>query len=74
MNTTLLLSSVSFVIGGLLMVGHVLAGRREPLAVRLARVEGRIGELGARRSTLQLPGWLVGVRASYERDLLLDPG
>jgi pilus assembly protein TadC len=69
MNTTLLLSSVSFVIGGLLLVVHVLAGRREPLAVRLARVEGRIGEFGARGSTLQLPGWLVGLRASYERDL-----
>ncbi len=69
MNTTLLLSSVSFVIGGLLLVAHVVAGRREPLAVRLARVEGRIGELGARGATLQLPGWLVGLRASYERDL-----
>ena len=69
MNTTLLLSSVSFVIGGVLLVVHVLAGRREPLVVRLARVEGRIGELGAHGSTLQLPGWLVGLRASYERDL-----
>jgi hypothetical protein len=69
LNTTLFLSSVSFVIGGLLLVVHVLAGRREPLVVRLARVEGRIGELGARGSTLQLPGWLVGLCASYERDL-----
>jgi Flp pilus assembly protein TadB len=69
MNTTLFLSSVSFVIGGLLLVVQVLAGRREPLAVRLARVEGRIGELGAPGSTVQLPGWLVGLRASYERDL-----
>jgi hypothetical protein len=69
MNTTLLISSVSFVIGGLLLVAHVLAGRREPLAVRLARVEGRIGEFGAHGSTLRLPGWLVGLRASYERDL-----
>ena len=54
MNTTLLLSSVSFVIGGLLLVVHVLAGRREPLAVRLARVEGRIGEFGARGATVQV--------------------
>jgi len=69
MNTTLFLSSVSFVIGGLLLVVHVLAGRREPLVVRLARVEGRIGELGARGATLQLPAGLVGLRASYERDL-----
>ena len=69
MNTTLLLSSVSLVLGGLLLVWHVLAGRREPLAVRLARVEGRIGELGTRGATLELPGWLVGLRESYERDL-----
>ena len=69
MNTTLLLSSVSLVIGGLLLVTHVLAGRREPLTVRLARVEGRLGEIGARGPTVQLPGWLVGVRENYERDL-----
>jgi Flp pilus assembly protein TadB len=69
MNTTLLLSSVSFVIGGLLLVAHVFAGRREPLAVRLARVEGRLGELGTRSAALQLPAWLVAWRESYERDL-----
>jgi tight adherence protein C len=69
MNTTLLLSSISLVLGGLLLVVHVLAGRREPLAVRLARVEGRIGELGTHGATLQLPGWLVGLRESYGRDL-----
>jgi len=69
MNATLFLSSVSFVIGGLLLVVYVLAGRREPLVVRLARVEGRIAELGARGATLQLPGSLAGLRASYERDL-----
>jgi Flp pilus assembly protein TadB len=69
MNPTLLLSSVSFVIGGLLLVAHVLAGRREPLAVRLARVEGRLGELGTRGATLQVPGWVVAWRESYERDL-----
>ena len=69
MNTTLLLSSVSLVLGGLLLVVHVLAGRREPLAVRLARVEGRLDELGARGATLQLPGLLVGLRESYVRDL-----
>ena len=69
MNTTLLLSSVSLVLGGLLLVWHVLAGRREPLAVRLARVEGRLDELGAYGATLQLPGVLVGLRDSYARDL-----
>jgi Flp pilus assembly protein TadB len=70
MNTTLLLSSASFVIGGVLLVAHVLAGRREPLALRLARVEGRLSELGTRGgSTLQLPRWVVAWRESYERDL-----
>ncbi|MGH3007783.1 MAG: type II secretion system F family protein [Gaiellaceae bacterium] len=69
MNTTLLLSSVSLVVGGLMLVAHVLAGRREPLAVRLARVEGRLGEFGTGGASLQLPAWLVGMRASYERDL-----
>jgi Flp pilus assembly protein TadB len=69
MNPTLLFSSVSFVIGGVLLVADVLAGRREPLAIRLARVEGRLGEFGAHGATLQLPGWIVGWRESYERDL-----
>lgn len=69
MNTTLLFSSVSFVIGGVLLVAHVLAGRREPLAIRLARVEGRLGELGTHSASLQLPGWVAGWREGYERDL-----
>jgi hypothetical protein len=69
MNTTLLLSSLSLVLGGLLLVWHVLAGRREPLAVRLARVEGRLDALGTDGATLELPGWLVGLRESYKRDL-----
>jgi tight adherence protein C len=69
-NTTLFLSSMSLVIGGLMLVAHVMAGRREPLAVRLARVEGRLGRVGARSTTtLQLPGWLIGLREGYERDL-----
>jgi tight adherence protein C len=67
---TLFLSSVSFVVGGLLLAAHVLAGRREPLAVRLARVEGRLSSVGARSTTpVQLPGWLIGLREGYERDL-----
>jgi tight adherence protein C len=69
MNTTLLLSSASLVLGGLLLVAHVLAGRREPLAVRLARVEGRLGELGTRGPTLPLPELLVGLHERYARDL-----
>jgi tight adherence protein C len=69
-NTTLFLSSVSFVVGGLLLAAHVVAGRREPLAVRLARVEGRLSSVGARSTTpIQLPGWLIGLREGYERDL-----
>jgi tight adherence protein C len=69
-NTTLFLSSVSLVIGGLMLVAHVMAGRREPLAVRLARVEGRLSSVGARSTTtLELPGWLIGLREGYERDL-----
>jgi tight adherence protein C len=69
MNATLFLSTASFVIGGLLLVAHVLAGRREPLAVRLARVEGRISQVGASSTALSLPGWLIGLRDGYERDL-----
>jgi tight adherence protein C len=69
-NTTLFLSTGSLVIGGLMLVAHVMAGRREPLAVRLARVEGRLSSVGARSTTtLQLPGWLIGLREGYERDL-----
>jgi Flp pilus assembly protein TadB len=69
MNTTLFLSSVSFVIGGLLLVTHVLTGRREPLAVRLARAEGRIDELVSHGGAVQLPGWLTGMTETYEHDL-----
>jgi hypothetical protein len=66
-NTTLFLSSISFVVGGLMVFVHVLAGQREPLAVQLARVEGRLGQVGARRAAV--PGWLVGLHEGYERDL-----
>ena len=47
------------------------AGRREPLGwCRLARVEGRLSSVGARSTTShQLPGWLIGLREGYERDL-----
>jgi tight adherence protein C len=69
LNATLFLSTVSFVIGGLLLVAHALAGRREPLVVRLARVEGRISQVGASSAALSLPGWLTGLREGYERDL-----
>ena len=70
MNVTLLLSSLAFIAGGLLFVVHVLAGRREPLAVRLARAEGRLTENVNGSAVLpSLPGWLVGLRQGYERDL-----
>jgi tight adherence protein C len=68
-NTTLFLSSVSLVFGGLLIVTHVLAGRREPLAVRLARAEGRLDDIRARGGAVQFPGWLTGMRETYEREL-----
>ncbi|MDE3069345.1 MAG: type II secretion system F family protein [Acidobacteriota bacterium] len=64
------MSSIAFVAGGLLLVVHVLAGRREPLAVRLARAEGRLAESVRGPSALpSLPAWLSGLRTGYERDL-----
>jgi Flp pilus assembly protein TadB len=68
MNTTLALSSLALVGGGLLLVLHALAGRREPLAVRLARIEGAFRER-SEPVALPLPAWLIGLRESYERDL-----
>jgi Flp pilus assembly protein TadB len=70
-NTTLVLSSLAFVVGGLLLVAHALAGRREPLAVRLARVEGALlGENGrSAPAPLSRPEWLITLRETYERDL-----
>jgi tight adherence protein C len=66
-NTTLFLSSVALVVGGLLLVVHVLAARREPLAIRLARVEGREQTNGGLyTSGLAFPDWLAGVRERYE--------
>src|SRR5581483_9766338 len=54
--------------GGLLLVLHALAGRREPLAVRLARIEGAVRDR-SEQVALPLPAWLIGLRESYERDL-----
>jgi hypothetical protein len=68
MNTTLVLSSLALVSGGLLLVLHALARRREPLAVRLARIEGAVRER-SEQVALPLPDWLIGLRESYERDL-----
>lgn len=68
MNTTLVLSSLALVSGGLLLVLNVLAGRREPLAVRLARIEGAVRDR-SEQIALPLPAWLIGLRVSYEREL-----
>src|SRR5581483_2043639 len=68
MNTTLALSSLALVSGGLLLVLHALAGRREPLAVRLARIEGAVRDR-SEQVALPLPAWSIGLRESYERDL-----
>ena len=68
MNTTLALSSLALVGGGLLLVLHALAGRRESLAVRLARIEGAVRDR-SEQVALPLPPWLMGLRESYERDL-----
>jgi len=68
-NLVLLLSSACLVAGGLALT-YVYAHRRAPLAIRLARTAGTgvqapVGD----GSPLELPSWLDGVRASYERDL-----
>ncbi len=69
MNSVLLLSSACLVAGGLLLT-YAYAFRRPTLAVRLARAEGgSAGRLVGRGLGLELPAWLSGLRASYERDL-----
>jgi tight adherence protein C len=68
-NAVLLFSSASLVVGGLL-VTYAYAFRRPTLAVRLAQAEGAsASRLGARGLGLELPPWLFGLQASYERDL-----
>ncbi len=69
MNAALLLSSACLVAGGLLLA-YAYAFRRPALAVRLARAEGlSAGRVAGRGLAFELPTWLSGLRASYERDL-----
>lgn len=69
MNAVLFLSSACLVAGGLLLA-YAYAFRRPALAVRLARAEGlSTGRDAGRGLGVELPTWLSGLRASYERDL-----
>lgn len=68
MNTTLILSSLSLLAGGLLLSYHALAPRRPALSIRLSgRAQGFGGHLPL--GPLSWPERLSGVRASYEREL-----
>jgi tight adherence protein C len=65
----LLFSSACLVAGGLLCA-YAYACRRPTLASRLARAEGAAAAgLAGHGLALELPSWLSGLRASYERDL-----
>ena len=69
MNAALVLSSASLLAGGLLLA-YGYAFRRPTLVVRLARSEGLDSSNPFGRSrALELPSWISGLRASYERDL-----
>ena len=74
MNSALFLSSACLVAGGLLLA-YAYAFRRPALAVRLARAEGlSTGRVAGRGLAFELPTWLSGLRASYERDLRQSGG
>ena len=70
MNVTLLLSSLSFVAGGLLIALHMLAPQRASVADRLTTVRrgGDVALNGGRFAGTAQP-LLVRLRAVYERDL-----
>ena len=69
MNVTLLLSSLSFLVGGLLIAVHLLAPQRAPVAERLTATRHRAA--AARNGNTQLPAApsLARLRAFYEREL-----
>jgi tight adherence protein C len=68
-NGVLLLSSACLVAGGLVLA-YAYAFRRPALAIRLARAEGVSAErVEGHVFGLDPPGWLYGLRSSYERDL-----
>lgn len=70
MNVTLLLSSVCFVAGGLLIAVHLLAPQRAPVAERILTVRRsrNAARNGGRAGESALP-FLLRWRAIYERDL-----
>jgi tight adherence protein C len=69
-NLTLLLSSLGFVAGGLMVAVHLLAPQRAPVAERLMTVRrSRYGSLnGGRAGDRALP-FFLRLRGMYERDL-----
>ena len=70
MNVTLLLSSLSFVAGGLLIAVHLLAPQRAPVAERLTTVRrSRPGSLNGGSARATSSSLLIRLRAAYERDL-----
>ena len=70
MNVTLLLSSLAFVTGGLLIAIHLLAPQRAPVAERLTSAR-RTGpaSFGARRPEQTMLPLLTRLRVRYARDL-----
>ena len=69
MNVTLLLSSLSFIAGGLLIAIHLLAPQRQPVADRLTTVRrSRVGSPNGDRPVRTAP-LLLRLRSVYERDL-----
>ena len=68
MNVVLLLSSACLVAGGLALT-YAYAHCRAPLEIRLARTAGTGVQAPIDRSSVELPAWLDGVHASYQRDL-----
>jgi tight adherence protein C len=71
MNVTLLLSTLSFIAGGLLIAMHLLAPQRAPVAERLTSARHRrpLPLDGRRRSSSATPTWLLRLLSVYEREL-----
>ncbi|MGH7187680.1 MAG: type II secretion system F family protein [Burkholderiales bacterium] len=75
MNVTLLLSSLSFIAGGLLIAVHLLAPQRAPVAERLTTVRrSRPGSLNGGPARTTSSSLLIRLRAGYERDLRRSGG
>jgi tight adherence protein C len=68
-NVVLILASVCLVAGGLALA-YAYVHRRPALTLRLAQTTGTATlPPTAGGSWVELPGWLDGIRSSYERDL-----